>query len=71
LNPAFAAQFSPNVAETRIPIEVLPDYEEELNNLTFLTDCHYKFFQITTDGLVERKKFVAGNNRDYLLTTKQ
>jgi FkbM family methyltransferase len=50
-------------------IEVLPDYEEDLNNLAFLDDCDYKFFQITTEGLVERKKFVAGSNRDYLLTS--
>jgi len=49
-------------------LEVLPSYDTQLNALTFLKPTGYKFFNITSDGLLPRTNFVAGTFRDYFLT---
>lgn len=56
--------------ETRRPallVEVLPDYEDDLNGLEFLFGLGYKFFNITDKGLVKHQKFNASRFRDYIL----
>jgi len=48
-------------------IEVLPDYQDKLNQLNFLFSENYSFFNITDAGLVKHEKFEASQFRDYVL----
>src|SRR5207249_3063235 len=41
-------------------IEVLPQYEPQLNALSFLKDTGYRFFRITPGGLIPESKLIAG-----------
>jgi len=49
-------------------IEILPPTASELNRTTFLQECGYRLWHLTTDGPVEREQFSAGAGRDYFLT---
>ena len=51
-----------------IIIEVLAQHEEELNALTSITETAYRYFNITSKGLVRHTRLVAGTFRDYFLT---
>lgn len=48
-------------------VEVLPDYQAELNRLEFLFAHSYSLFNITDQGLIKHDQFVASHFRDYLL----
>lgn len=52
-------------------LEVLKDYEEQLNAVEFLKD-QYEFYSITDGGLQRQPKFVAHDScRDYYLKPKE
>jgi len=51
-----------------IVLEVLPQYEANLNELSFLCSAGYRFFSIRPTGLSRTTGFAAGTSRDYFLT---
>lgn len=50
-------------------IEVLGEYEDELNGLDFVVN-EFRLFNITPHGPVERHRFEASGHRDYYLERK-
>jgi FkbM family methyltransferase len=52
-----------------IVIEVLAEFEGELNELRFLRDAGYAFFNLTPHGALLQPSIKATMHRDYFLTT--
>jgi FkbM family methyltransferase len=51
-----------------IVVEALPMFEDEMNRVSVLHDAGYRFFGITSQGLIEHPRFVAsGQHRDFAL----
>jgi FkbM family methyltransferase len=56
--------------EPTIVLEVLKDYKDKLNLLSFLGD-KYNFYNITNSGLAQYPEFQATEHRDYILLPKK
>jgi FkbM family methyltransferase len=51
----------------KLVIEVLQRYQDALNQLVFLKELGYSFYNITDSGLVQKDLFIGSEFRDYLL----
>lgn len=56
-----------SLKKPEIMLEVLSIYQDKLNNLNFLFEKNYSFFNITDKGLVRYEKLEATEFRNYIL----